>query len=129
MRPDCNWNFAISCLPVLLVLQSESISNVYLFIILSIYRPTILLTLEYTFLSPDKTVTSMLVTDIGDEVCWWQLWDVDDRFGHFRHRYLLFGDIILIFWHKDWAPRFKRCHQYRNSDTNIKKCHQHHCHR
>ena len=24
--------------------------------------------------------TSMLVTDVGDEICWWQLWDIGDRF-------------------------------------------------
>ena len=26
-------------------------------------------------------VTSMLVTDVGDQMCWWQFWDVGDRFG------------------------------------------------
>ena len=25
--------------------------------------------------------TSMLVMDVGDEICWWQLWDVGDRFN------------------------------------------------
>ena len=25
-------------------------------------------------------VTSLLVTDVGDEMCWWQVWDVDDWF-------------------------------------------------
>ena len=25
-------------------------------------------------------VTSMLVTDVGDQMCWWQVWDVGDRF-------------------------------------------------
>ena len=25
-------------------------------------------------------VTSMLVTDVGDRMCWWQVWDVGDRF-------------------------------------------------
>ena len=28
-------------------------------------------------------VTSMLVTDVGDKMYWCQLFDVDDRFGHF----------------------------------------------
>ena len=27
-----------------------------------------------------ETVTLMLVTDVGDQMCWWQVWDVDDRF-------------------------------------------------
>ena len=26
------------------------------------------------------TVTSMLVTDVGDQMCWWQVWDVHDQF-------------------------------------------------
>ncbi len=26
------------------------------------------------------SVKSMLVTDVGDQMCWWQLVDVDDRF-------------------------------------------------
>ena len=28
-------------------------------------------------------VTSMLVTDVGDQMCWWQVWDVGDRFRMF----------------------------------------------
>ena len=31
-------------------------------------------------------VTSMLVMDVGDEICWWQLKDVGDGFGHFDHQ-------------------------------------------
>ena len=30
------------------------------------------------------TITSMLVTDVGDQMCWWQLWDVGDRFNTLR---------------------------------------------
>ena len=30
--------------------------------------------------------TSMLVTDVGDEMCWWQLWDVGDRFNTLKSR-------------------------------------------
>jgi len=26
------------------------------------------------------SITSMLVSDIGDQICWWQVWDVGDRF-------------------------------------------------
>ena len=26
------------------------------------------------------SVSSMLVTDVGDQMCWWQVWDVSDRF-------------------------------------------------
>ena len=28
----------------------------------------------------------MLVTDGGDEKCWWQLWYLGDSFGHFGHQ-------------------------------------------
>ena len=28
-----------------------------------------------------STVTSVLVTDIGDRMCWWQVWYVGDRFN------------------------------------------------
>ena len=33
---------------------------------------------------PKMTVTSMLVTDVGDQMCWWQVWDVGDRFHTLR---------------------------------------------
>ena len=32
--------------------------------------------------------TSMMVTDVGDEMCWWHLKDVVDSFGHFGHQHL-----------------------------------------
>ena len=35
------------------------------------------------------SVRSMLVTDVGDEMCWWQLWGVSDGFGHFGRQHLL----------------------------------------
>ena len=31
-----------------------------------------------------NAVTSMLVTDVGDQKCWWQVWDVGDRFNTLR---------------------------------------------
>ena len=37
----------------------------------------------------------MLVTDVGDEMCWWQLKDVDDRFFHFGHPYPLYSYITV----------------------------------
>ena len=30
-------------------------------------------------------VTSMLVTDVGDQMCWWQDFDVGDKLRH-QHR-------------------------------------------
>ena len=34
-------------------------------------------------------VTSLLVTDVGDEMGWWQLHDVGDSFSHFGYRHQL----------------------------------------
>ena len=34
-----------------------------------------------------RKATSMLVTDVGDEMCWRKLWDVGDGFGHFGHQH------------------------------------------
>ena len=65
------------------------------------------------------TATSMLATDVGDEICWRQLWDVGDGFGQFCHQHPLSKK--TIFQHQGRAPRSKRCHQYRNSVTNIQK--------
>jgi len=31
-----------------------------------------------------KQVTSMLVTDVGDQMLWWQIWDVGDQFNTLR---------------------------------------------
>ena len=30
-------------------------------------------------------VTSMLVTNVGEQMCWWQVWDVGDRFDTLRN--------------------------------------------
>ena len=30
---------------------------------------------------------SVLVTDVGDEMCWWQVWDFSDGLGHFDHQH------------------------------------------
>ena len=43
-----------------------------------------LLTITWTTQKPLNCqkiqVTSMLVTDVGDQMCWWQVWDIGDRF-------------------------------------------------
>ena len=36
------------------------------------------------------TIKSMFVTEFGEEMCWWQLLDVGDRFGHFDQEHPLF---------------------------------------
>ena len=43
----------------------------------------------------DKMATSMSVTDVGDEMCWRQLLDVDDCFGRFRHQHPLSFNISV----------------------------------
>ena len=40
--------------------------------------------LELGFIVKDFGVTSMLLTDVG-EMCWWQVWDVVDRFNIHQH--------------------------------------------
>ena len=59
-------------------------------------------------------VTSMLVTDVGDQMCWWQVWDVGDRF-----RMLL---IDLIHWenhqhNEKKSPTQWFCQQHLKSVT------------
>ena len=51
----------------------------------------------------------MLLTDIGGEICWWQLKDVCDGYGHFGHQH----------------PRSV----YISSAPTSTNRHQHHCHR
>ena len=41
--------------------------------------------------------TSMLVTDVGDEMCWWQIWDVGDQFNdHIENIYE--NESAIIIW-------------------------------
>ena len=68
----------------------------------------------------------MLVTDVGDEMCWRQFLDVGDAFGYFGHQHALSLNISVG-------------HQDRNSVANIKivinfksptsQFHQHDCSR
>ena len=50
----------------------------------------------------------MLLTDVGDEMCWWQLWVVGDGFGPFLHHHSLSFNIGFL-------------HQHPEDDTNIEK--------
>ena len=47
-----------------------------------------------------KKVTLMLVTDVGDQMCWWQVWDVGARFRMLMtdliHNVFQFGKITNI---------------------------------
>ena len=55
------------------------------------------------------TVTSMLVTDIGDQMCWWQVWDDGDRFR------MLVTDLI----HWENHQHNEKSRQHNDSGTNI----------
>ena len=46
-----------------------------------------------------ERVTSMLVTDVGDEKWWWKLLDVGDGFGHFGHQHPLSFYISFVHQH------------------------------
>ena len=48
----------------------------------------------------------MLVMNVGDEMCWWQLSDIGDGFDHFCHQRPLSFNINVG-------------HQYRKDVTNI----------
>ena len=53
--------------------------------------------------SQNEMTTSMLVTDVGDEMFWWQFKDVGDSLSHFGHQNLLSYSIK--------SPT-SQCHQY-----------------
>ena len=62
--------------------------------------------------------TSMLATDVGDEICWRQLWDVGDGFGRFCHQHTLSFSISVRHQHleditniKILLPTSESCHQ------------------
>jgi len=66
-----------------------------------------------------KIWQSMLVTDVGDQLCWWKkCW--------WRFWMATPGTTVV-------RPPLKRYHQQRNSVTKLKsltlRCHQHQCHR
>ena len=72
------------------------------------------------FESDHYWTATMLTTDAGDEICWWQFWDVSDWF---------------ITWTKSPTLRQKSpfllfCNQHRKTFIIIKsptyRCHQHH---
>ena len=70
-------------------------------------------------------VTSMLVTDFWEDICWWQIWV--SGFGHFYHQLpfiyymsdivlnILFLSVINI---ETWSPTFK---------SHTSRCHEQHC--
>ena len=67
--------------------------------------------------------TSMLVTDVGHEMFWWQLWDVGDGFGHFRHQHLLFFNIMLFVIYRR-VPTSKNVTNIEIPSPTSENCHQ-----
>ena len=45
--------------------------------------------------------------DVGDKICWWQLWDVGDGFGRFCHQHPLSFKIVTKI-----KPPTSTCHQH-----------------
>ena len=74
--------------------------------------------------------TSMLMTDVGDEMCWWQLWDVGDGFGHFCHQHPLSFSINVRHQHSKDVTNIKilsltstNCHQDKVTDIYVALTH------
>ena len=59
-----------------------------------------------------ETIISMLVTDVGDEMCWWHFEDFGDSLGYFGQQHPLYVTNIEIL-----SPTSKNCHQ--RQVTNI----------
>ena len=55
------------------------------------------------------TVASMLMTDVGNQMYWWQVWDVGDRFR------MLVTDLI----HRENHQHNEKSRQHNDSATNI----------
>ena len=59
----------------------------------------------------------MLVTDVGNDMCWWQLWDVGNGFSPFRHQHPLSFNISVGYQHPKHVTNIKipsttpNCHQ------------------
>ena len=71
-------------------------------------------------------VTSMLVTDVGDEMCWWKAYGVGDGFRHFGHYNPLSFYVDIGHKHlKDvtkieiLSPTSKICHQLRFTNITV----------
>ena len=68
----------------------------------------------------------MLATDVGDQICWRQLWDVGDGFGGFRHQHPLSFSISVGHQHpKDvtnieiLSPTPENSHQHKVTNIHL----------
>ena len=66
-----------------------------------------------------NSTTSMLVTNVGDQMCWRQLWDVGDSFDRLCHQHPLSFKTTIGHQHskdvtniKIPSPTLKNCHQH-----------------
>ena len=70
-----------------------------------------------TFVLTIEWATSMLVTDVGDEMCWRQLWDVGDGSCRFRHQHSLSLNISVGHQHPKDVTNSENlsgnCHQFK----------------
>ena len=57
-------------------------------------------------------VTLMLVADVGDKMCEWQLKDVGDGFGDFGHQHPLSFPISVEHQRPKMSPTSKNCYQF-----------------
>ena len=64
-----------------------------------------------------NSVTTMLVADVGDQICWWRFWDVGDRFNitkKFCHQH---NDVTNITVTMNCYGDFKHSNFKRQFDT------------
>ena len=60
---------------------------------------------------PKESATSMLVTDVGDKICWRQVRDVGDGLADFVTDILYLSALALVAIIQKMSPISKFCHQ------------------
>jgi len=75
-----------------------------------------------------EMATSMLVTDVGDEMCWWQFEDVGYGFGHFDNQHPQSLNISVGHRHpKDVTNCKSMSPNILKLSPTVSQCHQHDC--
>ena len=72
------------------------------------------------WLYDDEQVTLMLMTGVGEQICWWQVWDVGDRY-----RMLMTG---LMHWKSHQDNEKNRQHHDRSTNISNRSPSQSHQH-
>ena len=75
-------------------------------------------TIWYGLYNLKFSATSMLATDVWDEICWRQLWDVSDGFERFCHQHPLYFT-ISVGHHYPISPISKFCHQHKVTNIHL----------